>query len=139
MPRLQSRCQQPERWDHRKINIVAHRHKVRGPLRVDFGDSWVIAWIDRHYIRVFVNNLRLVISHSVDLVRDLVEVRPPDDYPNQFCSAEFYSWAGIIRLRRGYGGRADPGYRNRLRPSSLIRKRIKGWLAVGRWTLSVGR
>jgi len=40
-----------------------------------FANRVLIAWIDFLDLRGLINNLRFVIAHSVDLVRDLVEVR----------------------------------------------------------------
>src|SRR6266540_877545 len=93
MPRLQSRYQKPERWNRRKINIVSYRHKLRGSLRVDFRNRIFIARIDLDHVRILIDDFRLVVSHSVDLVRDLVEICLPDDYPNQFCAAELQAIA----------------------------------------------
>ena len=50
-------------------------------------------WIDREDVCIFINNLRLVITHAVDLVRDFVEVRLTHHDANQFVSAEFQTIA----------------------------------------------
>ena len=89
-------------------------------FRIQFGNRGIIAWIDFSYAGVFINDLRLVIAHLVYLVRDFVEVSSPNDYPNQFCAAEFNSLAGI----------ADPGYSDCIRRAPLIRIRVKRQLSV---------
>ena len=82
MPRMQLRCQQAERRDYRKLDIVTHCDQLRCTFRIYFRDCAVIARIDFGDVRGFVNNLRLVIAHFFNLVRDLVEVCLPDDYSN---------------------------------------------------------
>ena len=93
MARLQLRCQQTERCDYREIDFVRHGDELRTLLRVEFRNHLIIPGIDRDDVCILVNNFWFVIAHSVDLVRDLVEVRLPHDNPNQFVSAEFHSVA----------------------------------------------
>ena len=50
-------------------------------------DRRVIARIDFDDTGVFVNELRFVVAHPVDLVRDLLEVRLPNDNPHRFLAA----------------------------------------------------
>ena len=99
MARVQLRCQQTECCDHREIDFVRDGDKLRTLLRVEFRNRLIIPGIDRDDVRVLVNNLGFVIAHSVDLVRDLVEVRLPHHDANQFVSAEFHSVA-LDLLRR---------------------------------------
>src|SRR5947209_4330277 len=115
MPGLQSRCKQSKRRDYRKINVVTHANKLRAPLRVDLCDGAFIAGIELHEVRIFIDDLWLVIAHFIDLVGDLVEVRLLHDHANQFSAAELHSLAGI----------SNPGYSERFARSSLIGKRIK--------------
>ena len=93
MARVQLRCQQTECCDHREIDFVRHGDKLRTLLRVEFRNRLIIPGIDRDDVCILVNNLRFVIAHSVDLMRDLVEVRLPHHDANQFVSAEFHSVA----------------------------------------------
>ena len=93
MARVQLRCQQTECRDHREICFVRHRDKLRTLLRVEFRNRLIIPRIDRDDVCILINNFGFVIAHSVDLVRDLVEVRLPHHDANQFVSAEFHSVA----------------------------------------------
>src|SRR6266480_975431 len=116
MPRLKFRRQQTKRRDYwkacpersRRIDILLHRHELRLAQRIYFLNRRVIAWIHFDEVRIFVNNLRLVVAHSVDLVRDLLVVFTWNDDANQFLTANAHS----VPL-------------NRLRRASLIRKRIE--------------
>src|SRR4029077_14425228 len=128
MPRLQAFRQQSKRRNRCKIDIVSYGDKLRAALRIQFGNRGLITRIDFLDAHVLVDNLWLVIAHLVNLVRDLVEVRLPDDYPNQFCATEFSSMAGIT----------DPGYSKLVAPATLIRIRIEKKLNVGGWGLGVG-
>src|SRR5882762_9087185 len=108
MPRLQSSCEEPKRWNDCKIDIVLQRDKLRTSFRIQFGDRGLITRIDLGNTGGFVNNLRLVIAHFLNFVRDLVEVRLADDHSNQFISADLHSVA-----------------RDLLRRAPLVRERIE--------------
>ncbi len=107
--------EQTERRDQQKIDIILNGHKPRFRTCVQPGNCDVISRINFFNLRILVHNLRLVIAHLVDLVRDLIEVRPADHDSNQFLAAELDSLTGIT----------DPGYSKRVARSPLIRKRIK--------------
>ena len=66
---------------------------MRISFRIDLRNFELIPGIDFNDAGAFVNNLRLVITHSVDLMCDLVKVRLSDDDANQFCAAEFHAIA----------------------------------------------
>jgi len=82
---------------------------------------------------VLINDLRFVIAHLLNFVRDFVEICLPNDYPHQFLFTDFnvgqVSNLPIIEIRN----LESCATRNRLRGSSLIGERIKGKLGVGRW------
>ena len=82
MARRQPRRQQTERGDDRKIDIVLHRHPLRNRIFIQLRDSSFIARIDFFDLHVFIDDLRLVIAQFIDLVRDLIEIRLPNDDAN---------------------------------------------------------
>jgi hypothetical protein len=99
MARVQLRCQQTDCCDYWEIDFIRHGDKLRTLLRVEFRNRLVIPGIDRDDVCILVNNFGFVVAHSVDLVRDLVEVRLRHHDANQFVSAEFHSIA-LDLLRR---------------------------------------
>src|SRR6266571_6967004 len=113
MPRLQSCRQQTERRDHGKIDIVLHRNELRFRASIQFCNRVGIAGIDLVDLRIFVNDLWLVVAHLVNLVRDLVEIFLSNDDANQFFAAK-----------------SDPIALNRFASPSLIRKWIERELSV---------
>src|SRR6266702_5231524 len=115
MPRLQFRREQTKRSDHRKIDLVFHAHESRFRDCVQPGSRDLIPRINFFDLRILVYNLRLVITHLIDLVPDLLEIRLVDHDSNQFLAAELDSLIGIT----------DPGYSKRVARSPLIRKRIE--------------
>src|SRR5262245_63335165 len=124
MPRVQARCQQSKRWNDRKVNIVSYADESRSSFTIKSRNGAFIARIHFPDARVFIDDLRLVIAHPVDLVRNFVEVRSSNDHPNQFCAAELNLFSGI----------AGPGYSDRICCTSLICVWVKGQLSVQRWT-----
>ena len=82
----------------------------------------VVARIDFDDARLFVDDLRFVIAHPVDLVRDLVEIRLPDRDADRFLAAEHV--ISLRRCRRSAGSRS-PLQRPFRRPA-LIGKGIEG-------------
>ena len=93
---MQSRRQQTKRGDHWQIDIVSYRHQLRRRVLIQLRDRGFVARIEFHDLRFLVNDLRLVIAHPVDLVRDLLEICLPNDDANQFFAAELDLPAGII-------------------------------------------
>src|SRR5437762_14067753 len=93
MPRLQFRGEQSERGNYRKLGVVIYCDKLRSTFRIYLRNCCIVPWIDLDDLGVFINNLRLVIAHFVNLVRDLFEVRLPYHNANQFVSTEFESTA----------------------------------------------
>ena len=88
MTSLHSRRQQAKRRDDRKIDIVLHGRELRLGLLIQSRNCILVAGIDLLDLRVFVNDLRLVVAHLVDLVRDFVEVFASNDDANQFFATE---------------------------------------------------
>src|SRR6266446_839721 len=117
MPRLQSYRQQTERRDDGKIDIVLHRHEPRFRASIQFRNRVGIAGIDLLDLRILVHDLRLVIAHLVDLVRDLVEIFLPNNDANQFFATE-----------------SHPVTLNRFAGPSPIRKWIERELSVESWS-----
>src|SRR5438093_9761417 len=115
MPRLQFRREESKRSDHRKIDIVFHGYELCCRTLIQSLECLLVSRIDLCNLGVLVNDLRFVITHLIDLVRDLIEVRLVDHDSNQFLAAELDSLIGIT----------DPGYGKRVARSPLIRKRIK--------------
>src|SRR6266581_9678601 len=107
--------EQTKRRDHRKIDIILNGHESRFRTCVQPDNRDLTSRINFFNLRILVHNLRLVIAHLVDLVRDLIEVRPADHDSNQFLAAELDSLTGIT----------DPGYSKRVARSPLIRKQIE--------------
>src|SRR6266480_574526 len=122
MPRMQFTCQQSEGGNYCKIDIVSHGDKLRAAVRIQFGNRGFVTGIDFQNAGFLIDNLRFVIAHLLDLVGDLVELCPADDYSNQFCVAEFNSLAGIT----------DSCYSQRVARATLIRIRIERELSVER-------
>src|ERR1700720_945137 len=86
MPRLQSGGQQTESRDQRKADIVLHRHELGLGFLIQSRNRILIGRVDLLDLRVFVNDLRLVIAHLVDLVRDLIKIFSPNDDANQLLA-----------------------------------------------------
>ena len=99
MPRLNFRRQQTKRCDQRKIDIVLHADELRSALRIYFCNRRVIARIEFDNVRLFVNDLRLVIAHLVDLMGDFFVARLRNHHPDQLFTAESHSIA-LDPLRR---------------------------------------
>ena len=74
VPRFQLRGQQAKRRNHWKIDIVLDRHELWRRIFIQSCNRVVIAGIDFFNLRVFLNNLRFVVAHLVDLMRDLIEI-----------------------------------------------------------------
>ena len=87
MPRMQLRGEQTKRRDYGKIDIVFDSYKLRRRILIQAAECLLVSRIDFFNLRVLVNDLRLVIAHLVDLVRDLVEVRLPNDHTKQLFAA----------------------------------------------------
>ncbi len=101
MPRIELRGEQPERRDHRQVDAVLHRDKMVVAAFVEQRDCGVIARINLGDLRLFINDLRLVIAHLRDLVRDHVELLLADQHPHQLVAAEFHAIAlDRVRLAR---------------------------------------
>ena len=99
MPGLQLRGQQTKRRDHRQIDPIFDRDKLRLGRIVHPPDGFVIARINLSHPGVFKNDLRLVITHPLDLVRDFFMLLFADDNPHQFVAANLHAFA--LQLLRG--------------------------------------
>ena len=88
MPRLELCREQTKRRDHGQIDIISHGDQLRRSLRVQLRDGRIVARIDFRNAGLLVNDLGLVVAHLVDLVRDLVEVRLPNNDAHHFLAAE---------------------------------------------------
>src|SRR5207302_10480022 len=88
MARHDLRREQTKCDDDWKINVVAYRDELRLEVLIQLRQCVFIAWIDFRDARVFINDLRLVIPHSIDLVGHLVEAGLPNDHAHQFFTAD---------------------------------------------------
>src|ERR1051325_304769 len=102
MTRVQLRCEQTEGGDHGEIDVIGYSNKLRTLLCVNFRNCLILPRIDRDDVRLLGNDLRFVVAHSVDLVRDLVEGRLPHHDPNQFVPADFRSEEHTSELQSPY-------------------------------------
>ena len=99
MPRLQLRRQQAKRRDHRQIDPILDRDKLRLCRIVHVRNGFVIARIKLDDVGVFKNDLRLVIAHLVDLVRDFFMLLFANDNAHEFVAADWHAFA-LQLLRR---------------------------------------
>ena len=99
MPRLQLRRQQTERRDHRQIDPILDCNKFRPRGIVHARDGFVVSRINLNHTGVFKNNLRLVIAHPLDLVRDFFMLLFANDNPHQFVTADLHAF-GFQLFRR---------------------------------------
>src|SRR5437588_1706925 len=88
MPRGHSRRQQSERDGHRQIDVVADRDELRLCYRIELRNRGFVTRIDFANVGVLINDLRFVIAEPIELVRDLVEILLPNNYSNQFFTAD---------------------------------------------------
>src|SRR5438270_9663175 len=121
MPRRKLRRQQSKGDDDRQIDVVPHGGQLCFCPFVYCRQRILIARIDLLNMRVLVNDLRSVIAEPIELMRDLVEVLPPNNYSNQFFAADPKSIA-LDRLCRPF----------------RIREWIERQFHFGAWSLELG-
>ena len=88
MASIHSCRQQTKRRDDRKIDIVLHRHELGLGFLIQSRDRGGVPRIDLLNLRVLINNLRFVIPHLVDLVRNFVVIRLRNHDADQFFATE---------------------------------------------------
>ena len=86
--RIESGGEQPKCRDHRKADAVSHGHDEVAGLAVHGLDFRVALRINLADPGPFVDQLRLVVAESIDLVSDLLVDVPLHDNANQFLAAD---------------------------------------------------
>ncbi len=91
MVRVKPGGEEPIGGDHGQIEIIRYRDQLCVLTIVEGSNPRVIARIELDNAGGFVNEFWFVVTHSVDLVRDLLEIRPPDRDPHRLLATEVHS------------------------------------------------
>ncbi len=88
MPRVELCGEQAKGGDDGQVEAVAHGDESRVHAIIERRNARVIARIDLNDRRVFVDDLRFVVAHPLDLVRDLVEAALADRHAHGLLAAK---------------------------------------------------
>src|SRR5206468_2488609 len=77
----------PKSGDNGQTDTVTNGNKARWRL-VKCSDLRLVGRIDFQYRGIFVNHLRFVVAHAVNLVRDLFETRLSHQNTKQFFATD---------------------------------------------------